>query len=90
MFSIFLLRIFISFTCLSRSGALRLAALSGVKAAAAVHCGLPDELMLRENLRRLIAEGVFEYIVFVHQREIVKIYSGRELIEVCGKEQRNG
>ena len=70
--------------------ALRLAALSGVKAAAAVHCGLPDELMRRENLRRLIAEGVFEYIVFVHQREIVKIYSGRELIEVCGKEQRNG
>lgn len=69
--------------------ALRLAALSGVKTAASVHCGTPRELMRRDMLRRLISEGIFEHIAFVRQREIVRIYSGRELIDSFGKERHN-
>ncbi len=59
--------------------ALRLAGLSGVKAAATVHCGTPEELVKRCGLAKLFGDGVFEYAVYVHEREIKRIYNSREI-----------
>lgn len=67
--------------------ALRLAGLSGVKAAATVHCGSVGELLRRTELSELIRDGIFEYAVHIRDREIKKIYSGKELFSVG---QRNG
>lgn len=59
--------------------ALELAARSGVKAAATVHCGTAGQLIRRPKIYRLITSGVFEYCVFVRERRITEIYRSDEL-----------
>lgn len=67
--------------------ALRLAALSGVKAAATVHCSSPEELLLNKQTADLIKDGIFQYVVFVSSRSISAIYCSNDLIaSVCGAE----
>lgn len=59
--------------------ALELAAVSGVKAAATIHCGSPEQLLGRQRVYRMITNGIFEYCVFIHERKITDIFRRDEL-----------
>lgn len=59
--------------------AIELAARSGVKTAASIHCGSPEQLARRQKIYRMISGGVFDYCVFVKDRKISDIYRRDEL-----------
>lgn len=67
--------------------AVELAARSGVKTAASIHCGSPEQLAHRPKIYRMITSGVFEYCVFVKDRKISGIYRSDELADA---KQRKG
>lgn len=65
--------------------ALELAARSGVRAAATLHCDSTEQLMRRQKIYRLVMSGVFEYCVLVQQRRIVRIIRSEELSPAAHK-----
>lgn len=64
--------------------AVREAAACGVPVIATVHAGNAKELCARSGIAKLLLEGVFAHVVFVHARRIVCISSVQEVLEaVC-------
>ncbi|MGN0641677.1 MAG: stage III sporulation protein AA [Huintestinicola sp.] len=60
--------------------ALELAALSGVKIAATVHCSSPDELSGRSELMSLIKKGIFDSAAFMVRRRTGTVLSREKLM----------
>lgn len=60
--------------------AIRLAASSGVKSAASVHCSSVSELLQHAAAKKLIDSRIVDYAVFIRQRQITDIYSYENLL----------